>query len=89
MVALFMKYMSKIMRCKNGISAHDSWILEIESCDWMNAWQMSGKPLYLCLQCNYMERFYDEAKVPGYIREIMLANNFCMTASLKVVAFDL
>jgi hypothetical protein len=33
MVELFMKYMSKFMQCKNGISAHDSWILEIESCD--------------------------------------------------------
>ena len=88
MVALFMKYMSKFMRCKNGISAHDSWILEIESCDWLSAWHMNKKSTYLRLQCDYMELFYDESKVSDYIREIMRVNCFCIKASTKAVAFD-
>ncbi len=49
---------------------------------------MSGKTMYLCLQYDYMERFYDKAKVPAYIHEIMRANNFCVKALSKVVAFD-
>ena len=35
-----------------------------------------------------MELFYDKSKVSAYIREIMRANNFCVKASTKAVAFD-
>jgi hypothetical protein len=49
---------------------------------------MHQKTTYLRLQCDFMETFYDKAKVPAHIREIIRANNFCVKASSKVVAFD-
>ena len=46
------------------------------------------KTRYFCLQCYFIETFYDESKVSAYICEIMRANNFCVKASKKAVAFD-
>jgi hypothetical protein len=40
------------------------------------------------LQCEYMEKFYDNDKVPPIYQEIMRANNFCVKSPGKTVAFD-
>ena len=87
-VALFQKSMRSYMRCKRAINAHDSWQLEIESCEIMSLWKTFGKNTYLKLQCDYMENFYDIERVPAIDRESMRANAFCVKPSGSSVAFD-
>ena len=88
MVALFMKSMRSYLRCKRAIKAHDGWHLEIESAHLLRIWKVFGKTTYLRLQCEFMEKFYDSAKLPPIYREIMRANAFCVKESGTAVAFD-
>jgi hypothetical protein len=88
MVALFMKSMRNYLRCKRAISHQDGWLLEIESCNLLPIWKMMNKTTYLRLQCEFMETFYNDDKMPPINREIMRANAFCVKASGKSVAFD-
>jgi hypothetical protein len=87
-IALYLKSMRSYLRCKNAISNRDAWLLEIESCNLLPIWKMMGKNIYMRLQCEYMETFYDDKKVPGVYREIMRANSFCTKPSGATVAFD-
>ncbi len=75
-IALFMKYMERYLRAKKAVSAYDSWLIEIESADWMGPWKMINKRTYLRLQCEYIERFYDNRQMPAVMREMMRANVF-------------
>jgi hypothetical protein len=88
MVGLFMKSMRSYLRCKRAITSHDAWHLEIESCTIMSIWKLIGKTTYLCLQCEYLETFYNDDKVPPVYREIMRANAFCVKRSGTSIAFD-
>jgi hypothetical protein len=87
MAALF-KNMRSYLRCHRANALHDRWHLENESCKLLSIWKMSGKTTYMRLQCEYMEKFYDNGKVPPIYQEIMSANNFCVMSSGKAVAFD-
>jgi hypothetical protein len=88
MAALFLKSMRSYLRCPHAIALHDGWHLEIESYNLLSIWKMSGKTTYMRLQCECMEKFYDNDKVPPIYREIMRANNFCVKSSDKALAFD-
>jgi hypothetical protein len=88
--ALYLKYMERYLRAKKTVSAHDSWLIEIESADWMGPWKMIKKRTYLQLQCEYMETFYDDRRMPALLREIMRANVFCvgLSRASKSMSFD-
>ncbi len=47
-----------------------------------------GENKYMRLQCNQMEKFYNNDKVPPIYRDIMRANNFRVKSLSKAVAFD-
>jgi hypothetical protein len=71
LVALFMKVMSSYMRCKNGIKHRDFWLLEKESCDWLPFWKDQGKKDYLRIQCEFIEKVYNDTKISAFERELM------------------
>ena len=80
--------MRSYLRCLCAIALHDGWHLEIESCNLLSIWKMLEKTTHMRLQCEHMEKFYDDNKVPPIYQEIMSANNFCVMSSGKAVAFD-
>jgi hypothetical protein len=88
MVALFLKAMRCYLRCDKAINKHDVWHLEIESTNLLPIWKTFGKTNYLKIQCEFMERCYDDKLLPPIYREIMRANNFCVKSSGHAVAFD-
>jgi hypothetical protein len=88
MVALFLKAMRCYLRCDKAINKHDVWHLEIESANLLPIWKTFGKTNYLKIQCEFMERCYDDKLLPPIYREIMRANNFCVKSSGHAVAFD-
>ncbi len=88
LIALYMKSMHRYLWCKHAISAQDGWHLEIESCNLLPIWKMTGKSTYFRLQCEFLELFYDETKTNSFFCEIMSANNFCVKYSGIAVAFD-
>ncbi len=49
---------------------------------------MTGKTTYLCLQCKYMEMYYNDKKTTPCLCEIMRANNFCVKPLGRAIAFD-
>ncbi len=88
MVATFMKTMRTYLRCRRAIQSHDGWHLKIESAKLIPVWKGFGKTMYLWLQCEFMETFYDPDKVLPIHWEIMRANAFCVKQSGRPVAFD-
>jgi hypothetical protein len=88
MVALFLKSMRCYLRCDKAINKHDVWHLEIESANLLPIWKTFGKNNYLKIQCEFMERCYDDILFPPIYREIMRANNLCVKPSGHAVAFD-
>jgi hypothetical protein len=46
MAALFLKSMRSYLRCCCAIALLDEWHLEIESCNVLSIWKMSGKTTY-------------------------------------------
>ena len=88
MVALYLKSMRRYLRCDKAINKHDVWHLEIESAHLMRIWKIFGKPTYLKLQCEFMERAYNDDILPPVLREMMRANNLCVRSSGRSVAFD-
>jgi hypothetical protein len=46
------------------------------------------KTTYMKCQCKYMERCYDDGKLPPIYHEIMCTNSFYVKASGRAVAFD-
>jgi hypothetical protein len=88
LIAFFLKGMRSYLRCKHAVSAQDGWLLEIESCNLLPIWKMTGKTTYLKLQCEYMETFYNDNRMPPVHCEIMRVNAFCVKTLGKSVAFD-
>jgi hypothetical protein len=88
LIGLYMKNICSYIWCKHAISAQDGWHLEIESCNLLPIWKMTGKSTYFRLQCEFMELFYEETKTEPIFCEIMRANNFCVQYSGKAVAYD-
>jgi len=88
LVSLFMKYTKSYLRCKYALRKRDFWLLEKESCEWMAAWKIMNKPIYLREQCEQIEALYDQTFQP-WLREIMRMNRICvLTDSKSGMAFD-
>jgi hypothetical protein len=88
MVALYLKSMRRYLRCDKSINKYDVWHLEIESAKLIAIWKTFGKPTYLKLQCEFMERCYNNDILDPVHREIMRTNSFCVRSSGRAVAFD-
>ena len=89
MVAQFLKVTASYHRCKTGVTNRDFWLMEKESCDWLGIWKLCGKTTYLRLQCEQIEKLYDDQTFLPFEREMMRLNRICvLSKSKKGVAYD-
>ena len=86
--AIFMKEVESYFRCVHSVKNSNFWMLEKEGCDWLGAYKVSGKSMYVPESLKRMELLYGDSLTDWEREEMRLNRLITLSAGGNAVAFD-
>lgn len=86
--AIFMKEVESYFRCVHAVKQQHFWMLEKEGCEWLGAYKLSGKTMYVTETLKRMELLYGE-KLEDHELEEMRCNRLpLLSKGANAVSYD-